>query len=306
MNTEENNIAPRKVNLNICGGNRTMVDYEQVVRVPTPPVSYRSKPNKKTGELAVSHQPIAHHELVKRTKSFLGDGGFTIQDEIHSLARDNNHYFGLFAVDHPNRAESDRGCVIGLRNSHDKTFPAGLCAGDAPFVCDNLIFTNTIKLARRHTRHILDDLDLTINRALGKLFGFWHGQDQRIDAYKNFEIGNSQVNDIVINACKAGAIPKSKIMDVVNQWESSDHVEFRDRNMNSLYNAFTEVYKGNLVALPARSDALHSILDAQVDFNMDNHFDLDDVDVVEEVVEATEQELIGANVNGEVPAEYYE
>ena len=306
MENQQNNIAPRKVNLNICGGNRTMVDYEQVVGVPTPPVSYRNKPNKRTGELAISHQPIAHHELVERTRGFLGDNGFTIQDEVHSLARENNHYFGLFAVDHPNRAESDRGCVIGLRNSHDKTFPAGLCAGDAPFVCDNLIFTNTIKLARRHTRHILDDLNQTINRAIGKLFGFWHGQDQRIEAYQNFELGNALANDLVIRACKAGAIPKSKIMDVVNQWESSDHVEFRDRNLNSLYNAFTEVYKGNLVALPARSDALHSVLDSQVDFNMENHFDLDDVDVVDEVVEATEAELVGANVNGEVPAEYYE
>ena len=306
MENQQNNIAPRKVNLNICGGDRTMVDYGQVFRVPTPPVSYRSKPNKRTGELAISHQPIAHHELIDRTTGFLEDNGFTIRDEVHSLARDNNHYFGLFAVDHPNRAESDRGCVIGLRNSHDKTFPAGLCAGDAPFVCDNLIFTNTIKLARRHTRHILDDLNQTINRAIGKLFGFWHGQDQRIEAYKNFELGNALANDLVIRACKAGAIPKSKIMDVVNQWESSDHVEFRDRNLNSLYNAFTEVYKGNLVALPARSDALHSVLDSQVDFNIENHFDLDDVDVVDEVVEATEAELVGANVNGEVPAEYYE
>jgi len=307
MNNQENNITPRKsVNLNICGGNRTLVDYELVQSVPTPPVSYRSKPNKKTGELAVSHQPIAHHELVERTKGFLGDNGFTIQDEVHSLARDNNHYFGLFAVDHPNRADSDRGCVIGLRNSHDKTFPAGLCAGDAPFVCDNLIFTNTIKLARRHTRNILQDLNLTINRAIGKLFGFWHGQDQRIEAYQNLELGNSVANDIVIRACKAGAIPKSKIMDVVNQWESSDHLEFRDRNLNSLYNAFTEVYKGNLVALPARSDALHSVLDSEVDFDMQNHFNFDDEVVVDEVEVATEAELIGANVNGEVPAEYYE
>ena len=302
--SENNNIAPRKsVNLHICGGNRTLVDYELVQAVPTPSVSYRSKPNKKTGELAVSHQPIAHHELVNRTKGFLDQNGFTIQDEVHSLARDNQHYFGLFSVDHPNRADSDRGCVVGLRNSHDKTFPAGLCAGDAPFVCDNLIFTNTIKLARRHTRNILNDLDLTINRALGKLFGFWHGQDQRIEAYQNFELGNSQANDIVINACKAGAIPKSKIMDVVNQWESSDHVEFKDRNMNSLYNAFTEVYKGNLVALPARSDALHSVLDSQVDFDMEEHFAFSD-EVVEEVYQATELEDVG-NINGEVPADMY-
>ena len=283
MNNQENNIALRKsVNLHICGGNRTMVDYELVQSVPTPPVSYRNKPNKKTGELAVSHQPIAHHELVDRTKGFLDQNGFIIQDEVHSLARGNQHYFGLFAVDHPNREASDRGCVVGIRNSHDKTFPAGLCAGDAPFVCDNLIFTNTIKLARRHTRNILNDLDTTINRAIGKLFNFWHGQDQRIEAYKNRSIGNVLAHDLIIKAVRAGALPKSKVLDVADQWASSDHLEFRDRNVNSLYNAFTEVYKGNLVALPNRSDALHSVLDSVVDFDINNHVpNVIDVEVVE-------------------------
>jgi hypothetical protein len=275
MNTEENtNTAPRKsVDLHICGGNRTIVDFDQVQAVPTPLPTMRNKPNKRTGELAVSHQPIAHDELVVRTKDSLVKRGFTIQDELHSLARDNQHYFGLFSVDHPDRDESDRGCVVGVRNSHDKTFPAGLCAGDAPFVCDNLIFTNTIKLARRHTRNILNDLDFMINRALGKLFGFWHGQDERINAYKNHSIGNVLAHDLIIKAVRAGALPKSKILDVADQWESSDHLEFKDRNVNSLYNAFTEIYKGNLVALPNRSDALHSVLDSYVDFDIDNHVD---------------------------------
>lgn len=273
MNTEENTTdTPRKsVNLHICGGNRTLVEYGQVEQVATPPVSYRNKPNKRTGELAVSHHPIPHADLVERTKGFLDDGGFTIHDEVHSLARDGAHYFGLFSVDHPNRNPSDRGCVIGLRNSHDKTFPAGLCAGDAPFVCDNLIFTNTIKLARRHTCNILKDLNFTINRALGKLFDFWVGQDNRIEAYKNYELSNSQANDLIIRAAKSGACAKSKVMDIVDQWESSDHPEFWDRNVNSLYNAFTEVYKGNLVALPKRSEALHSVLDSAVSFRMDDH-----------------------------------
>ena len=122
-NTENTNVAPRKsVNLSICGGNRTLVDYDQVVGVPTPPVEFRKKENA-NGERAISYQPIAHHELVNRTKTFLGDQGFTIQDEVHSLARNNNHYFGLFAVDHPNRAESDRGCVIGLRQFSRQDFP---------------------------------------------------------------------------------------------------------------------------------------------------------------------------------------
>lgn len=289
MNTEENtNTAPRKsVNLHICGGNRTIVDFDEVQAVPTPLPTMRTKPNKRTGEFAVSHQPIAHDELVVRTRDSLTSRGFTIQDELHSLARDNQHYFGLFSVDHPDRDQSDRGCVVGVRNSHDKTFPAGLCAGDAPFVCDNLIFTNTIKLARRHTRNIMNDLDFMINRALGKLFGFWHGQDQRIEAYKNKSIGNVFAHDLIIKAVRAGALPKSKVLDVANQWESSDHVEFKDRNVNSLYNAFTEIYKGNLVALPNRSDALHAVLDSYVDFDINSHVENTlDMEVVEgELVE---------------------
>jgi len=288
MNTEENNnIAPRKsVNLSICGGNHSLVSIEQVASVPTPPVEYRKKENAQ-GVRNVSYQPVAHHDVVNRTRDSLAKGGFTIQDEVHSLARDDKHYFGLFAVDHPNRVATDRGCVVGVRNSHDKTFPAGLCAGDAPFVCDNLIFTNTIKLARRHTCNILNDLDFMINRALGKLFGFWHGQDSRIDAYKNRTLGNVYANDLIIKAAQAGALPKSKIIDVVNQWESSDHPEFWDRNVNSLYNAFTEVYKGNLVQLPNRSDALHSVLDGFVDFNINDHVENTlDMEVVEgELVE---------------------
>ncbi len=288
MNNEQNNnIAPRKsVNLSICGGNHSLVEFEQVSNVPTPPVEYRKKENAQ-GVRNVSYQPVAHHDVVQRTKDSLVQSGFTIQDEIHSLARDDKHYFGLFSVDHPNREASDRGCVVGVRNSHDKTFPAGLCAGDAPFVCDNLIFTNTIKLARRHTCNILNDLDFMINRALGKLFGFWHGQDTRIEAYKNRSIGNVYANDLIVKAVQAGALPKSKIIDVVNQWESSDHAEFKGRNVNSLYNAFTEVYKGNLVQLPNRSDALHSVLDGYVDFDINNHVEnVLDMEVVEsELVE---------------------
>ena len=281
MNNENTQPTSPKVNLHICGGNRSLVDFEEVSQVPTPPVEYRKKENA-NGERAISYQPIAHHEVVDRTKGFLNQNGFTIQDEVHSLARGNQHYFGLFAVDHPNREASDRGCVVGIRNSHDKTFPAGLCAGDAPFVCDNLIFTNTIKLARRHTRNILNDLDTTINRAIGKLFNFWHGQDQRIEAYKNRSIGNVLAHDLIIKAVRAGALPKSKVLDVADQWASSDHLEFRDRNVNSLYNAFTEVYKGNLVALPNRSDALHSVLDSVVDFDIDKHVpNVIDVEVVE-------------------------
>ncbi len=293
-----------KVNLTICGGEHKVSTLGEVQAVTTPEVEYRKERNR-DGSLSVSYQPISHNLLIDKTRKHLDQGGFEVVDECHNLARDGKRYFGLFEVTHPNRENSERGTIVGLRNAHDKCFPAGLCAGDAPFVCDNLIFTNQVKLARRHTKNILGELDQVIARTLGRLFDFWVGQDNRVDSYKSFDLKNPQVNDLVIRAYKAGAIPKTKIADVVDQWESSDHDAFRDRNMNSLYNAFTEVYKGNLIALPNRSEALHSVLDSEVGFDLST---FESQEVVEgELVEvgvAEETEVLG-NVDGEVPEEYY-
>ena len=296
-----------KVNLRICGHQSTIVDLDEVQAVNTPEVEYRKERNK-DGSLSVSYQPISHNLLIDKTRKHLTDGGFEVVDECHNLARQGKRYFGLFEVTHPTRENTERGTIIGLRNAHDKCFPAGLCAGDAPFICDNLIFTNSVKLARRHTRHILAELDQVIARTLGKLFTFWGGQDQRIDSYKAFDLTDPQVNDLVIRAYKAGAISKTKVVDVVNQWEKSDHPAFWDRNMNSLYNAFTEVYKGNLVALPQRSDALHSVLDAEVGFDL-SAFDRPEmveaeVFQVNEVGVAMADEVLG-NIEGEVPQNIY-
>ena len=293
-----------KVNLRICGGEHKVVELDQVQAVNTPEVEYRKERNK-DGSLSVSYQPISHNLLIDKTRKHLDQGGFEVVDECHNLARDGKRYFGLFEVTHPSRENAERVTIVGLRNAHDKCFPAGLCAGDAPFVCDNLIFTNQVKLARRHTKNILGELDQVISRTLGRLFDFWVGQDNRVDSYKAFDLNNPQVNDLVIRAYKAGAIPKTKIADVVDQWESSDHDAFRDRNMNSLYNAFTEVYKGNLIALPNRSEALHSVLDSEVGFDL-SAFESQEV-VEGELVEvgvAEETEVLG-NVDGEVPEEYY-
>lgn len=267
MNTEENTTETKRLNLSICGGGHTKVSLDEVKAVVTPEQEYRKERNR-DGTLSVSYQPIGHNFLIEKTKSHLREGGFDIRGESHNLARDGKRYFGLFEVAHQNRENGERGTVIGLRNAHDKCFPAGLCAGDAPFVCDNLIFTNTVKLSRRHTKNILAELDHVIARTLGQLFDFWMGQDKRVEAYKNAELSNAQVHDLVIRAYQAGAIPKTKVTDVVDQWQKSDHPEFWDRNMNSLYNSFTEVYKGNLVALPKRSEALHSVLDTEVGFDV--------------------------------------
>ena len=86
----------------------------------------------------------------------------------------------------------DYALVLGLRNSHDKRFPAGIVAGASVFVCDNFSFSGEVKFARKHTRYINRDLPQIVERAIGKLVDLWHDQDTRISAYKEAEVDDAR------------------------------------------------------------------------------------------------------------------
>ena len=93
----------------------------------------------------------------------------------------------------------------GLRNSHDKTFPAGIVAGAQIFVCDNLRFSGEVKLARKHTIHIVRDLPRLVQSAVGQLMDRWHHQDTRLATYKLTEVEDQTAHDLVIRATDVGA-----------------------------------------------------------------------------------------------------
>lgn len=295
-NTDNTSNEVKRLDLTICGGEHDVVELDEVLATETPETTYREKLSVR-GERVISHQPIAHSKMIDLLRGELDSRDFTVVNECHNLAKEGKRYFGLFQVNHNSRGDNgDRGTVIGLRNAHDKAFSAGICAGDAPFVCDNLIFSNDVVVARKHVgdyENLISELVGKISGALGQVFSMWTKQDERVQNYKEREIGNTEAHDLIIRAYKANAINLQKIPDVLNQWESSDHVEFWDRNVNSLYNAFTEVYKGNLFinsnpsTLVNRSDGLHSVLDPFVGLNYEE-------EKTEEVSQATVEELVGA------------
>ena len=238
-----------RINLSVCATKESSFKEIQAVKTP---------------EATDSWQPISHAFLVDRVQKQMQDNGWEIVDTYHSLHRYGQRYFGLFHVKNTGVDNDERGTIVGLRNSHDKCFPAGLCMGNAPFVCSNLIFTNEVVLARRHTKNILSDLSQVIARTLGKMTETWASDEQRIQAYKEYELDNQQAHDLVIRAYQNGAISKAKIADVVEQWHKPEHDDFSPRTMHSLYNGFTHILKGGITALPNRSLALHGVLDSQV------------------------------------------
>jgi hypothetical protein len=95
-------------------------------------------------------QPIAHQSLLHQVESTLVASGLSIVSQAHALWQDGLRYFGLLEV-HNGEAQEDYALVIGLRNSHDKTFPAAIALGNSVFCCDNLSFAGEVTIARRHT-----------------------------------------------------------------------------------------------------------------------------------------------------------
>jgi hypothetical protein len=229
-----------------CGANN--VEREQLLRVATPPRTS-------------TWVPIPHARLLSCVQDSLTRAGLTIVHEAHGLTRDGGRYFGLLQVANGDSAP-DFGLVVGLRNSHDKSFPAGLVVGATIFVCDNLSFSGEVRLARKHTVYVERDLPQLVGRAVGRLGEQRHSQAQRFAAYKRQEIGDREAHDLMIRALDARVLPVTRLPKILQEWRQPRHQEFHEGKTGwRLFNAFTEMLKGNLEDLPRRTQALHGLLD---------------------------------------------
>lgn len=222
---------------------------EQVNAVATPPAD---------GEW----QPIPHGELLGSIRETLTRGGLTIVKESHGLWRDGERYFGTLDVTNGHQA-SDYGLAVGIRNSHDKSFAAGLACGSRVFVCDNLAFSAEVVFSRKHTTHIRVDLARLVSSAIGQLGDLRVKQDIRIAAYKQLALTDGQAHDLLIQSVDRQVLPNQRIPDVLGEWRKPTFPDFAARTGWSLFNAFTLVMKTTAAAeLPRRTQALHGLLDS--------------------------------------------
>ena len=153
--------------------------------------------------------------------------------------------------------------VVGVRNSHDQTNPAGLVAGTRVFVCDNLAFSGEVRISRKHTAHAMRDLHHLTARAVGNLGDKFYQLDRRMDAYKCRMLNDAEAHDIVIRAVDCRTITPAQIPAALVQWRYPSHQAFRERTAWSLFNAFTEAHKAvNPHTAMRRGEALHGLFDA--------------------------------------------
>jgi hypothetical protein len=241
-------------NLNLClhaGAATTTLD--DVTRVATPAAVDR-------------WCPIPHRALYDQVVGALGQMNMRVVAEQHALGRGGLRYFSLLQVANCQEVSADYAYVLGLRNSHDKCFPAGLVVGSGVFVCDNLAFSGEISIARKHTTNIMRDLPVLTGRAVGQLSEKWMDMNTRFQAYKTKELVDAQVHDIAIRALDVGAATPQQIPHIISEWRNPRHQEFVSCGKTAwrLFNAFTEIQKDSGVfVLPKRTQSLHALMDAE-------------------------------------------
>jgi hypothetical protein len=214
----------------------------------------------KTPDKTETWVPIPHGQVVSLVKSNLEGLGQEIASEEYGLQRDGQRFFGVLKLK-PISSIADYTMAVGIRNSHDKSFPAGALLGSDVFVCDNLAFSGEIKFSRKHTIYIERDLPSLVSAAIGRLIEARGRQDERIAQYKQTELSVIESHDLFVRALDARVVPVTLLPDVIKEYRNPRHPEFQDRTLWSFFNAFTEIIKGNLHELPRRTQALHGMAD---------------------------------------------
>jgi len=207
--------------------------------------------------------PLPHWAVLEEVGHQLLNSGFTITDETHALSHEGARYFGVLSVSLPTKSESDYAWVVGVRNSHDQTYPAGLVAGTRVFVCDNLAFSGEVRISRKHTKYAMRDLRHLTARAVGQLGDKFYQLDCRLDAYKCRMLNDAEAHDIVIRAVDCQAITTSQIPDVFGAVEILGTLGIQGKNgMEPLQ----RIHRGPQVSESTHSHeargALHGLFDA--------------------------------------------
>jgi hypothetical protein len=231
-----------------CGAER--ITREDLVKVPTPAATE-------------TWQPIPHFTLVEQVEKALTQVNMHVVEEAYGLTKSGARMFGLLQVANGVKTE-DYGYMLGLRNSHDKSFPAKLGVGSRVFVCDNLALSAEIEIARKHTLNIMRDLPILTLNAISRLAAHYNRQGDRIEAYKRAELDDRDAESLMTRWCQdeVSIFPKTKITEVYKEWHTPKYPEFAQaKNVWRLFNGITECLKGAIWQLSGRTERLHALCD---------------------------------------------
>jgi hypothetical protein len=196
----------------------------------------------------------------------LGDLGYRVERQQLGVMRDGSRFFATLDLACP--VSDGTTLAVGIRNSVDKSFPLGFCAGSRVFVCDNLSFRSELLVRRKHTINGERDFVRRIAEAVAGLDSFRVQETYRIDRLRSLDLSDERADSLILRGYEAGIVGARELPRVLREWRNPPHEEFRSRTAWSLLNAFTAALKPHSATQPhafaVRTMRLGALLDPEL------------------------------------------
>ena len=207
-----------------CGARE--VSREDLLKVPTPAAT-------------ATWFPVPHATVIQTVEQSLTAAGFEVRTARFGLSRNDARMFGTLDLATP--LVSEVTLAVGVRNSLDKSFPLGFCAGSRVFCCDNLAFRSELLVKRKHTRFGQERFQEAIAQAVGSLEQFRTTEAERIKRFQLIDIDDTRAESLMLRAYERQIISHRQLPSVINEWRKPSFEEFEPRTLWSMFNACTTV-----------------------------------------------------------------
>lgn len=212
-----------------------------------------------TPDATATHHPIPHYDFVDMVKFALRYHEHEVVEEHHAIDKGGDRYFGVLSL----KSEYGDYCdQVGLRNSHDRSFPIGLSFGSRVFVCSNLAFCADTVVKRKHTLRARRELPAIIADIVQPLQEKRLAQANQFEAYRNRPLELDEFDHLVIELYRRGAINLQRIPDVMAAFERPPF-DWGDPTAWRAFNAVTYALRGKVAEAPHLTQVLHQVIDAQ-------------------------------------------
>jgi hypothetical protein len=181
--------------------------------------------------------PVSHSAVLDTAVARLTEAGYRVRSTALGVSQDGHRFFGTLDLD--TTLVHGVSLAVGVRNSTDKTFPLGFCAGNRVFVCDNLAFRSELLVRRKHTRFGELRFGNAISDAVASLKSFAEVEAERLNRMQVEVVTDDRAHALILKAYLRELVSFRLLHDIVKQWEEPAYEEWGDKTLWRLSNAFT-------------------------------------------------------------------
>ena len=218
-------------------------------------------------EFTKTWHPVSHARVLNSMEAAVEQTGMEIKSRQYSLSREGLQMFGVWNLS----GNGDLGAngltyAIGIRNSLDKSFAVGICAGTHIFVCDNLAFAGDFVLFRKHTGKLDDDeLRILAAKALEDVVKKIDGLIEWQNGLKNYPLKDNEFKVLTFDAMDKKVFAPSKFNRFLSCYDA-ENADNRKNDCNdtiyTFHGATTRlVRKDSLFAIQRTNDTLSQAID---------------------------------------------